>query len=111
MPASREMLYRRIEARVDAMLRNGLLKEAAYVYENRERFQTASQAIGYKEFFPYFETDAALSDCVARVKQSSRRYAKRQLTWFKRTRDGIFLQEDFQNVPALLPFIEKHLKT
>ena len=66
----------------------GLLKEAEYVYQNRERFKTAAQAIGYKEFFPYFEQNSDLTACVDRLKQASRNYAKRQLTWFRHM-DGV----------------------
>ena len=84
----RAQLYRRIDLRVDKMMENGLLPEAELVYQNRERFKTAAQAIGYKEFFPYFEGNAALEDCVEKLKQASRNYAKRQLTWFRHM-DGV----------------------
>ena len=84
----RAVLYRRIDLRVDKMMENGLLPEAELVYQNRERFKTAAQAIGYKEFFPYFEGNAALEDCVEKLKQASRNYAKRQLTWFRHM-DGV----------------------
>ena len=69
-------------------MENGLLPEAELVYQNRECFKTAAQAIGYKEFFPYFEGNAALEDCVEKLKQASRNYAKRQLTWFRHM-DGV----------------------
>ena len=84
----RAQLYRRIDLRVDKMMENGLLPEAELVYQNRERFKTAAQAIGYKEFFPYFEGNAALEDCAEKLKQASRNYAKRQLTWFRHM-DGV----------------------
>lgn len=83
----RAVLYRRIEQRVDCMLAQGLLKEAEMVYCNRETFHTAAQAIGYKEFFPYFEGAASLETCVGQLKQASRNYAKRQLTWFRHMQD------------------------
>ena len=58
-------------------------------YPNRrEAFRTAAQAIGYKEFFPYFEQTAALDACTEKLKQASRNYAKRQLTWFRHM-DGV----------------------
>lgn len=81
-PSDRAWLYRAIEARVDRMMAGGLLAEAHTVFENRARFQTAAQAIGYKEFFPYFEGRASVGDCVAELKKQTRRYAKRQLSWF-----------------------------
>ena len=65
------------------MLEAGLLAEAEYVWHNREVFRTAAQAIGYKEFFPYFQQTATLEACTEKLKQASRNYAKRQLTWFR----------------------------
>ncbi|MBQ7859707.1 MAG: tRNA (adenosine(37)-N6)-dimethylallyltransferase MiaA [Faecalibacterium sp.] len=82
--ADRSVLYRRIDLRVDIMMEQGLLQEAEMVYRNRELYQTAAQAIGYKEFFPYFEGTAPLADCIDKLKQASRNYAKRQMTWFRR---------------------------
>ena len=84
----RAALYRRIDLRVDKMLEAGLLAEAEYVWHNREAFRTAAQAIGYKEFFPYFEQTASLDACTEKLKQASRNYAKRQLTWFRHM-DGV----------------------
>ena len=80
----RAVLYRRIDQRVDRMMEQGLLEEAMLVWRCRERYHTAAQAIGYKEFFPYFEGQAPLAECVEKLKQASRNYAKRQLTWFRR---------------------------
>lgn len=84
----RAQLYHRIDLRVDKMMEKHLLLEAELVYQNRERFKTAAQAIGYKEFFPYFEGKAPLDVCVDKLKQASRNYAKRQLTWFRHM-DGV----------------------
>jgi len=80
--------YRRIDLRVDKMQDAGILQEAEYVWQNRETFRTAAQAIGYKEFFPYFEGTAPLDACTEKLKQASRNYAKRQLTWFRHM-DGV----------------------
>lgn len=84
----RKILYERIDRRADLMLQQGLLREAEYVYKNRERFITAAQAIGYKEFFSYFDGSNDIAACVESMKRNSRRYAKRQMTWFSRM-DGI----------------------
>ena len=81
-------LYRRIDLRVDKMQDAGILQEAEYVWQNRKTFRTAAQAIGYKEFFPYFEGTAPLDACTEKLKQASRNYAKRQLTWFRHM-DGV----------------------
>lgn len=81
--ADRAVLYDRIDRRVDIMLAQGLLEEARAVYE-AGGLCTAGNAIGYKELIPYFENRAELTDCIAVIKQETRRYAKRQLTWFRR---------------------------
>lgn len=90
-PTDRAQLYQRIDLRVDRMLEAGILEEAKLVFENRERYRTAAQAIGYKEFFSYFEGTAELVACVDKLKQASRNYAKRQLTWFRRMKNVIWL--------------------
>ena len=79
----RAKLYEAINRRVDRMMETGLLQEAKSVY-TMERSATAAQAIGYKEFFPYFRGECTLEESVETVKRESRRYAKRQLTWFRR---------------------------
>lgn len=90
----RAELYRRIDRRVDSMLQNGVMEEAKLVYDNREIYRTAAQAIGYKEFFPYFAGEMPLNDCTNRLKQATRNYAKRQLTWFRHQADGVWLYVD-----------------
>lgn len=81
--SEREQVYQRINKRVDKMMDLGLLREAEFVYKNREREHQAIQAIGYKEFFPYFSGQKTLDQCVDKLKQASRKYAKRQLTYFR----------------------------
>lgn len=80
----RTILYSRIDARVDQMMADGLLKEAQLMYQLGLRNAQAMQAIGYKEFIPYFDGEISLEDAVERLKKNSRHYAKRQLTWFRR---------------------------
>lgn len=87
----RSLLYRRIDSRCDEMLRRGILEEAELVYRNKDVYCTAAQAIGYKEFFPYFEGTKELNDCLNSLKQASRNYAKRQLTWFRRQTNAVWL--------------------
>ena len=79
----RQTLYDRINRRVDLMVEAGLLDEVRRVYESGN-LKTAYNAIGYKELVPYLQGEAELGDCLEKVKQESRRYAKRQLTWFRR---------------------------
>lgn len=82
----REKLYERINKRVDIMLENGLLKEAESTFENGAS-KTAYQAIGHKELYPYFSGEKSLEEAVEDLKRQTRRYAKRQLTWFNKRED------------------------
>ena len=82
--SDRELLYRRIEKRVDLMLEAGVCEELRALMED-EGFmsnRTAVQAIGYKELFPFVRGEASLGECTETLKRATRRYAKRQLTWF-----------------------------
>lgn len=84
----REVLYKRIDARVDLMMKDGLVDEVKALWESGlGKETTAMQAIGYKELVEYFEGKANFLDAVEKIKQESRRYAKRQLTWFRRNSD------------------------
>ena len=81
--SDRQEIYHRIDLRVDQMMDADLLDEARFIYDNRQKEYQVLQAIGYKEFFPYFEGNKELDDCVKDLKTASRRYAKRQLTYFR----------------------------
>lgn len=80
----RARLYERVDRRVDGMLSAGLLDEAAAFYRDHPSARTAAQAIGCKELRPFLEGTEPLDICVERLKRETRRYAKRQLTWFRR---------------------------
>ena len=81
--ADRQKLYDRIDLRVDIMLKQGLLDEAREFYKEYKG-KTAAGAIGYKELKPYLDGEISLEEAVERLKQVTRNYAKRQLTWFKK---------------------------
>ncbi len=85
----REELYRRIELRVDEMVRDGLVEETKRLFEcgYLAPEYTAAQAIGYKEILPYVKGEANLDSCTSMLKTATRRYAKRQLTWFSKYRE------------------------
>lgn len=84
LTTDREILYDRINKRIDIMLEQGLLDEAKWLLEQDFPESTQSlKAIGYKELFPYLKGEETLEMCVDYLKQQSRRYAKRQLTWFR----------------------------
>lgn len=84
LTADRPLLYQRINERVDQMIEEGLLEEAKSLFEleNVENNQS-HKGIGYKEWFPYFEGEISFETAAEKVKQNSRKYAKRQLTWFR----------------------------
>ena len=80
----RSVLYERINKRVDIMLEQGLIEEVKNILKKYNEFPTAMQAIGYKEIVEYFNGDLTKEEAIEKIKQESRRYAKRQLTWFKK---------------------------
>ena len=80
----REILYYRINRRVDIMLNNGLIKEVEGIYKKYKEFPTAMQGLGYKEVVEYLENRCSYEEMVEKIKMESRRYAKRQLTWFRK---------------------------
>lgn len=79
----RQKLYDRINLRVDKMMENGLLEETKRFYEKKAG-TTAAAAIGYKELKPYLDGEKTLEECIEHLKQETRRFAKRQITWFKK---------------------------
>lgn len=78
----RDLLYKRIDQRVDMMIKNGLVAEVNKLYKVDQNSQAMS-GIGYKEFILYFKGDMSLDECIEVLKRNSRRFAKRQYTWFK----------------------------
>lgn len=92
----RELLYERINKRVDEMISGGLIEEARELFEKDIESQ-AIKAIGYKELFPYFRGEMPLESCVKIIKRNSRRYAKRQFTWFKNKMDADWFEVDLAN--------------
>jgi len=94
----RELLYARINDRVDAMMKDGLLEEARGLYPLRKL--NALQTVGYQELFEYLDGKIALNTAVDLIKQNTRHYAKRQLTWFKKD-DSIFWLNAAQMPPSI----------
>ena len=84
---NREELYERINKRVDIMIQKGLVEEAKKVYNNYEDSLYKISAIGYKELFNYFDGKVSLEEVIEDIKRESRRYAKRQMTWFRKEKD------------------------
>lgn len=110
----RNVLYNRINRRVDIMLHNSLLDEAKEFY-NTSRDTTACQAIGYKELAPYFNGEKNLEDCIESLKIETRHYAKRQLTWFRKNENINWIYpDDYENAEGMytsvFAMIDKFLK-
>ena len=95
----REVLYQRINKRVDIMIEKGLIKEVEHMLNKYKEFPTAMQGLGYKETKEYLENKITKEEMIEKIKMETRRYAKRQLTWFKKNKDTIWLdgQNDIQN--------------
>ena len=83
LEADRDVMYDRINQRVDIMLNEGLLAEAQSLYPNKHL--NALQTVGYRELFDYFDGKTTLDFAIEQIKMNTRRFAKRQITWFKRT--------------------------
>ena len=95
----REKLYDRINQRVDIMIDQGLIEEVQKIYSKYNKFPTAMQGLGYKEVLEYLEGKCNKQEMIDKIKQETRRYAKRQLTWFRKNKQTIWLdgQEKIQN--------------
>ena len=95
----REKLYERINKRVDIMIEQGLIEEVKEIYEKYDKFPTAMQGLGYKEVVQYLEKEITKEEMIEKIKQETRRYAKRQLTWFRKNKQTIWLnaQDEIQN--------------
>ena len=111
LTTDRETLYDRINKRVDIMVENGLLEESKKIYESNIRTKAITTPIGYKEIFPYFEGRKTLEECLNTIKQNSRRYAKRQYTWFNNQMNVNWFNVNFDNfnetITEISKFIEK----
>ena len=95
----REKLYERINKRVDIMIEQGLIEEVQKIYQKYATFPTAMQGLGYKEVVEYLENKCTKEEMIEKIKMETRRYAKRQLTWFRKNKQTIWLdgQEKIQN--------------
>jgi tRNA dimethylallyltransferase len=103
--SDRQFLYDRINRRVDLMVNQGLLKEAESVF-NSQLSETSAKAIGCKEFEPYFKGDATLDECIDKLKIDTRHYAKRQLTWFRRNENIIWINiDEFDSFEKMLDYV------
>lgn len=108
----RKRLYERIDKRVDRMLAKGVVEEARRLWEAGIPEKAVSmQGIGYKEFFPYLKGECSLEEAVCVLKRDTRHFAKRQLTWFRRERDVVWIDKDrYAGEEEILAFMLEVLK-
>ena len=106
----RKKLYERINLRVDLMIKNGLIEEVQNLLKKYNEFPTSFQGLGYKEVKEYLDGNLTKDEMIEKIKQESRRYAKRQITWFKRYKDAIWLDgENKNNEQIVLDEISKDM--
>lgn len=110
LTTDRNILYDRINKRVDVMVEDGLLEEAKKIYDSNIRTKAIMTPIGYKELFPYFENKKSLEECLELIKQNSRKYAKRQYTWFNNQMDVVWFNVDFDNFNNTIKEVYKYIK-
>lgn len=98
LEADREIMYNRINMRVDIMVNNGLIEEAEALYKHKNL--NALQTVGYKELFRYFDGELTKEEAIEEIKKNTRRFAKRQLTWFRRNEAAKWF--DYQTSPSTI---------
>lgn len=106
--ADRQLIYDRINQRVDIMVEEGLVEEAKLIYPQREL--NALQTVGYRELFIYFDGNCDIDVAVEEIKKNTRRFAKRQLTWFKKNKEAIWVTYD-ENIENILTKVEQKKST
>ena len=107
LKADRPLIYERINNRVDQMIENGLLEEAKSVFEHRTL--NALNTVGYKELFQYFDGSWTLDFAISEIKKHTRRFAKRQMTWFQKNPETQWFEYDTE-VQNILDYLDKELK-
>ena len=104
----RELLYERINKRVDQMIKNGLIEEVADIIKKYKTFPTAMQGLGYKEIVEFLNGNINKELMIEKIKMETRRYAKRQLTWFRKNKDIIWIDGEKtkeENLQIILSYI------
>ena len=111
LTTDRETLYDRINKRVDKMIENGLIEEAKKIYDLNINSKAVLTPIGYKELFPYFDKKCSLEESIELIKQRSRKYAKRQYTWFNNQMNVNWVNTNFENFDKTVEEVLKKIKS
>lgn len=109
LETSRDVLYERINKRVDIMVQNGLIEEAKYFFKKKQT-KAIMTPIGYKELFSYFRNEISLDEALDQIKKNSRHYAKRQFTFFKNQMDIKWFNVDFDNFNNTIKEVEEYIE-
>lgn len=110
LTCDRDYLYEKINNRVDQMLQNGLLEEVTSLKEEYKNSRILNSGIGYKEFYDYFFNNKPLNQVIEEIKQNSRRYAKRQFTFFRNQFDTTWYEVDFNNFENTIQQVYEDIK-
>ncbi len=105
----RDILYKRLNSRVDLMITKGLMSEAEEIYKSGIRTKAIMTPIGYKELFPYFEGNEALDNCLELIKKRTRNYAKRQYTWFNHQIPVKWFNVDLDNFDQTIKEVTEYI--
>ena len=109
LTTSRELLYDRINLRVDKMLDAGLLEEAKWLYDTNVRTKAVMTPIGYKELFEYFDGNITKDEAIELIKKNSRRYAKRQYTWFNNQMNIKWFDVNFEDFNKTIERVKDYI--
>ena len=109
LTTDREVLYDRINKRVDIMVENGLLDEAKYFYNLNRNAKSLKTVIGYKELFEYFDNKISKEEAIDLIKKNSRHYAKRQYTWFNNKMNIKWFDVDFNNFDNTINDVDRYI--
>ena len=107
LEAERQIMYDRINQRVDIMIKEGLVEEAEKLYSNKEL--NALQTVGYRELFQYFDEEITMDFAIEEIKKNTRRFSKRQITWFKRTENAVWF-DYLDDRKEIIKYVEKIIK-
>jgi len=109
LTTERSILYEKINDRVDIMIKEGLLEEVKSYYDKNIRTKPLLNAIGYREIYKYFDGEYTLEDAIDKIKQNSRRYAKRQYTFFNHQIPVVWFETDYNNFNNTIEKVSDYL--
>ncbi len=110
LTTDRDILYKRINDRVDEMVSDGLLNEVKDLYDKNINTIPINTAIGYKELYKYFNNEISIEDAINLIKRNSRRYAKRQYTWINNKMDVKWFDVNFNDFNSTIKEVEEYLQ-